>query len=77
MTYDRDLGVVVDRDLKFHDHVGELVCKAAGLSSSLLRATVNRSPEFMVTLFVTHIRPILDYCSCVWNVGYGRNTSLM
>ena len=73
----RDLRVVVDRNLKFHNHMGELVHKAAGLSSSLLRATVNRSPEFMLTLFVTHIRPILHYCSCVWNVGYGRDTSLI
>ena len=24
----------------------------------------------MVALFITHIRPILDYCLCVWNVGY-------
>ena len=77
VTHHRDLGVVVDRDLKFHNHVGELVHKAARLSSSLLRAAVNRSLEFMVTLFVTHIRPIIDYCSCVWNVGYGRNTSLI
>ena len=24
----------------------------------------------MVTLFVSHIRPILDYCSTLWNLGY-------
>ena len=24
--------------------------------------------EFIVTLFVSHIRPIIDYCWCVWNV---------
>ena len=24
----------------------------------------------MVSLFVSHIRPILDYCSPVWNVGW-------
>ena len=51
--------------------------KAAGLSSSLLRATVNRSPEFMITLFVTHIKPIVDYCSTLWNVGYGGGLSLL
>ena len=77
VTHHRDLKVVVDRDLRFHNHVGEFVRKAVGLSSSLLIATVNRSPEFMVTLFVTHIRSILDYCSCVGNLGYGRDTSLI
>jgi hypothetical protein len=35
-----------------------------------LCSAVNTSLEFMVTLFVTHVQPILDYCSCVWNVGF-------
>ena len=61
----RDLGVIVDSSLKFHVHVRNLVRKAAGLASNLLRSAVNRSPEFMVPLFVSHIRPILDYCSCI------------
>ena len=72
----RDLGVEVDRDLKFHCHVTKLVHRAAGLSNSLLRATLNRSPRFLTTLFVTHIRPILDYCSTVWNVCYAGDVSL-
>ena len=66
----KDLGVVVDQSLRFHEHVQKLVSKASSLASNLLRSTVNRSPEFMVKLFVSHVRPILDYCSCVWNVGY-------
>ena len=68
------LGVVVDGYLKFHNHVGKL---QGYLVANLLRATVNRSPEFMVTLFVSHIRPILDYCSCVWNVAYESDASLI
>jgi hypothetical protein len=66
----RDLGVVVDVKLKFHHHVREVVGKASGLASSLLRSTVCRSPHFMVSLFVMHIRPLMDYCSSVWNVGF-------
>jgi hypothetical protein len=73
----QDLGFVVDTRLRFHDHVRDVVCMSAGLYSSLLRSTVNRSPEFMVTLFVTHVRPILDYCSCVWNVGFVGDMHLM
>ena len=73
----RDLGVLINRGLKFHNHVGDVVRKAAGLANSLLRSTVNRSPEFMVALFVTHIRQILDSCSCVWNVGYVGDVPLL
>jgi hypothetical protein len=74
----RDLGVVVDNQLRFHGHVRDIVRRAAGLCSSLLRSTVNRSPEFMVTIFVTHVWPIIDnYCSCVWNVGFVEDMHLM
>ena len=66
----RDLGILVDSSLKFHDHIRETVLKANGTSINLLKSTVCRSPKFMTTLFVAHIRPILDFCSTVWNTGY-------
>ena len=53
----RDLKVVIDKLLKFHCHVRDLMRRAAGLANSLLRSTVNRRPDFMVTLFSSHIRP--------------------
>ena len=28
-------------------------------------------------LFVTHVRPILEYCSCVWNTGYLGDLKLL
>jgi hypothetical protein len=66
----RDLGVTVDTKLRFHQHVREVVGRASGLANNLLRSTVCRTPDFMVSLFVLHIRPLMDYCSCVWNTGY-------
>ena len=66
----RDLGVIVDTSLRFHLNVSAVVQKASALVNQLLRNTVCRSPEFMVTLFVSHVRPILDYCSTVWNLGF-------
>ena len=66
----KDLGVLIDRDLKFHSHAHDVAQKAGGLAQNLLRSTVCRSPDFMVTLFTSHVRPIIDYCSSVWNVGY-------
>ena len=65
-----DLGVTIDSSLKFHNHVSSTVHKAAGLSLNLLKSTVCRSPEFMLALFRSHIRPIIEYCSCVWHTGY-------
>ena len=66
----RDLGVLVDVSLRFHLHVNSVVQRATSLINQLLRATVCRAPDFMVTLFVSHIRPLIDYCSSVWNLGF-------
>ena len=66
----RDLGVIVDCKLRFHDHI-RLICGRTGsMMGELLRSTICRSKEFMMTLYITHIRPTIDYCSSVWNVGY-------
>ena len=43
----------------------------------MLRSTVNRDANFMVELLKTHIRPIMDYCSCLQNVGYLRDLHLL
>ena len=67
----------MDNQFWFHSHVQDIVRKAAGLASNLLRSTVNRSSEFMVTLFLTRMRHILDYCSRVWNVGYLGDLNLL
>ena len=66
----RDLGVLVDSALKFHVHINAIVGKANALACQILRATVRRDMNFMVTLFISHVRPILDYASSLWNVGY-------
>lgn len=72
-----DLGVVVDDSLKFHDHVQRTAHKAGGLAQNLLKCTVCRSREFMLQLLVTHIRPVIEYCSCVWNTGYHQDVRLL
>jgi len=76
-TSSRDLGVIVDSDLKFHIHVRSIVAKAAGLSCNILNSTMCRSREFMMTLYLTHIRPLLEFGSCVWNLGYVSDLKLL
>ena len=72
-----DLGVTIDSSLKFHDHIANTVRKAGGLATNLLRSTLNREANFMTTLFVSHIRPIIDYCSCLWNTGYSGDLHML
>ena len=65
-----DLGVIVDSSLKFHEHIQRTAQKAGGLAQNLLKSTVCRSPEFMTTIFSSHVRPIMEYCSVIWHTGY-------
>ena len=73
----KDLGVLVDTDLKFHTHIRTVCQKAGGLTQNLLKSTVSRSPEFMMFLYKTHVRPILEYCSSLWNTGYLQDLRLL
>ena len=77
LTSHVDLGVTIDVDLKFHEHILSTVHKAGGLAHSLLKSTVCRSPTFMLFLLTTHIRPIIEYCSCVWSTGYIKDLQLL
>ena len=65
-----DLGVTIDGSMKFHQHIASTARKAGGLVTNLLRSTLNRESFFMITLYVSHVGPIIDYCSCLWNLGY-------
>ena len=76
-TSSKDLGIVIDNELKFHSHVYSITSKAAGLSVNLLSSTLCRSREFMMALFISHIRPLLEFSSCVWNVGYVGDLKLL
>ena len=69
-----DLGIRVDTSLRFHDHISSIAAKAFGVSNNIARGTVCRDPEFMKQIFITHIRPLLDFCSPVWNTGFIGDT---
>ena len=67
----------MDSKLWFHDHARNIVRKAGGSASELLRSTICLTSVFMVSLIMSHIRPIMDFCSNVWNVGYFGDIRLL
>ena len=73
----RDLGVVVDNKLRFHAHIRSIANKSRSLVNQLLRGTVCRSRKFMITLFISHIRPVMDFSARLWNVGYLSDTRML
>lgn len=73
----KDLGVVVDEDLRFHTHIRQIAGKAGGVASNLLKSTICRSASFMVTLFQSDVRPLLDFASQVWFTGFLSDVRLI
>ena len=73
----RDLGVMVDNKLRFHSHIRGICNKSKNLVNQLLRGTVCRSRNFMITLFISHIRPLMDFSARLWNVGYLGDTRML
>ena len=66
----KDLGISVDTELKFHGHIRSIVGKSSGMSVNLLNSTLCRSREFILSRYISHVRPLLQFDSCVWNLKY-------
>lgn len=72
-----DLGIIIDSTLRFHEHVFSAATKAGGVALNLLKGTQCRSKNFMLTLLTTHIRPVLEYGSQVWNTGFVGDSTIL
>ena len=72
-----DLGVTVDRSLKFHSHIRRRTAMVGNLTTNLLSCTLSRDSEFLMNIYCMHVRPILEYASPVWNLGYITDTVLL
>ena len=66
----RDLGVIIGHTLRFNKNLRPVVIKTVGTANQLLRSTVMCMSKSMVVLVVSHLRPLLNYCSSVWGMGY-------
>ncbi len=63
----RDLGVLVDGQLSFDHHINDIVKRAHVRSIVLLKTFARRDRAFLLRLFITYIRPLVEYASAVWN----------
>jgi hypothetical protein len=52
--------------LSFRPHISILCRKANIICSQIFRSFESREPNFLIALFNTYVRPILEYSSSVW-----------
>ena len=56
----RDLGIIVNAEANFSDHIAKIYAKISQRAGLLLRTIQNRTPEHMHFIWRTYYLPILD-----------------
>lgn len=72
----RDLGVIVDQKMDFKQHFEHIGKKAAKLAGFVIRQTKTfKDPEVPIIIFNCYVRPIIEYCSQIWNPSYAVHST--
>jgi hypothetical protein len=64
---ERDLGVNVSYDLKWRTHINSIVAKANKVLGMLVKTFTSRDSELWKMLYVSLVRPHLEFASSVWS----------
>ncbi len=61
-----DLGILVDRELSFKQHISSVIHKAYNSLSVLFKCFVTNDQSTFVLAYVSYVRPLLEYGTTVW-----------
>jgi hypothetical protein len=67
------LGLIIQDDFKWNEHIAMIVTKASKRLRVLRRGGI--PPHDLITIYYALIRSILDYCCTVWHCGLPRYLS--
>ena len=71
----RDLGVTISDDLTWSSHIDKTIAKCRKQIAWILRIFSKRDIQTMRSLWISLIRPSIDYCSPIWSphpTNYGQ-----
>lgn len=74
---EKDLGVNIDKDLKFSKHIEIEVNKANRLLGLIRRSYEYLDAESMKLLFISLIRPHLEFCNAAWSPQSEKDKKLI
>ena len=64
---EKDLGVTVDTELSFHDHITKAVNKANAIVGLIRRAFSYLNKGMFLKIYTAIVRPHLEYAQVVWS----------
>lgn len=76
-TEERDLGVLIDNELKFTRHIRGIVAKANRMIGLIRISFECIDTEMFLNLYNSLIRPLLEYCVQAWSPHLERDITLL
>ena len=67
---EKDLGVIIDKNLKFHAHTAAAVKKANQVLGLIKKSCHSRDSYTIKTLYKPMVRPHLEYGNAIWGPNY-------
>ena len=64
---ERDIGVYIDDELKFEEHIGEKVKKATQMFAVIRRTFQHLDEKNLIPLYKSLVRSHLDFASLIWS----------
>ena len=74
---EKDLGVHIDKELKFSKHVEMQVNKANSILGLIRRSYEFLNGETLKMLFVALVRPHIEFANCVWSPRLEKDKTLI
>jgi len=66
----KDQGILFDNQIKFHQHTSNIAAKANRLLGLIKRSFDHLDSNMLTKLFVSIVRPTLEYCNSVWGPSF-------
>ena len=73
ISHEKDLGVIVDQQLKFQHHISLSVKKANRKLGLIRRSFTHMDKDMFLALYKSIVRPHLEYGSTIWSTIYKKD----
>ena len=74
---EKDLGVLVDNELRFHQHTAFIVAKANRLLAIIRKTFINLDMVMLPLLYKSLVRPVLEYANAVWGPFFSKDKEMI
>ena len=74
---EKDLGVIIDSELKFEEHIAAKVKKANAMMGLIRRSFTFLDGDLFKKLFTSFVRPHLEYACAIWTPFLKKNITII